>query len=190
MSYGEIRIIAGRLRGRKIKVVDAPFLRPTPDRVRERIFNWLSPHLHHARCMDLFCGTGILGIEALSRGAKHLTSIDASKEAISQLYLTKDQLKLGDAICIIQAPLPDALSTLTEPADVVFIDTPYQSNLGAPTLQALIQRQLLCQNALIYIESNSALSPDAMLPYYEPIKSGQAGQVFHQLLLFKGYEHA
>src|SRR5436190_1935337 len=110
MTQGQIRIIGGKWRGRKLKVPDVADLRPTPNRVRETVFNWLQPIIQGAYCLDLFAGSGALGFEALSRGAKHVVMIDQSAPVIK---LLKEQAKLFDThdVDIYQASVPQGLKS-------------------------------------------------------------------------------
>ena len=149
-TSNQVRIIGGRLRGRKLAFPDSPGLRPSPDRVRETLFNWLAPSLAGARCLDLFAGSGALGIEALSRGGRTLTMIDSQRDVCSQLESSIERLALT-AVRVICA---DASSWLRHapdlPFDVVFVDPPYQSNLLHPILTLLAQK--LSHGVLIYWE--------------------------------------
>src|SRR6185437_16727876 len=120
MQKGQIRIIGGEWRGRKIKVPDIQDLRPTPDRVRETLFNWLSNIVPGAYCLDAFAGSGALGFEALSRGAKHVVMVDASLEVVS---LLKEELVVfkSDRADVYRANLPQQLKTPTHKFDIVFL---------------------------------------------------------------------
>src|SRR3990167_7917208 len=110
MKPGTVRIIAGEWRGRRLKVPDIKDLRPTPDRVRETLFNWLAPYIAGARCLDLFAGSGVLGFESLSRGASTVTMVDESPDVVS---LIKEQLELFRAANaeVYRANIPGQLKT-------------------------------------------------------------------------------
>src|SRR5262245_55604581 len=108
MQKGYVRIIAGKWRGRRLKVPDIEGLRPTPDRVRETVFNWLSPLIPDSRCLDLFAGSGVLGFEALSRGAAYVEMVDQSEAIISLLHQELAMLKAVN-VKIYRAKVPDQL---------------------------------------------------------------------------------
>ena len=150
---GSVRIIGGRLRGSKLAVPDAPGLRPTPDRVRETLFNWLAPMIAGARCLDLFSGTGALGIEALSRGAGHCQFIE--RDAALARSLRENLTRLGEkALDVHQA---DALGLVARPApapyDLVFLDPPFAENLWQTVAAHLEAQGWLTQSGWIYVES-------------------------------------
>src|SRR6185369_1703329 len=139
-SAGEVRIIGGRLRGRRIAVPDAPGLRPTPDRVRETLFNWVGPTMAGARVLDLFAGTGALGLEALSRGAAAVTLVEQQRVAVSALQQTVQRLGVPE-VRIVAA---DALSFLASDKgqyDLILLDPPFAAGLLAPAVQAIVRHQ-------------------------------------------------
>ena len=150
---GRLRIISGAWRGRKIEFRAAEGLRPTPDRVRETLFNWLQPALHGARCLDLFCGSGALGLEALSRGAAAATFVDRSPAVIEDLQRNVQRLGAAGAAAIAA----DALAWLIEPPptcyDIVFLDPPYRQGLVARCAGYLGASALLKAGAFVYTES-------------------------------------
>src|SRR3989338_6201010 len=125
-----LRIIAGTWRGRKLTFPDTPELRPSPDRVRETLFNWLAPVIEGARCLDLFAGSGALGFEALSRGAHCVTFVDTSSEVISHLHTTLQQLSTTAEILKLNATKP--FTCKNKPFDIVFLDPPFHQNLLEP----------------------------------------------------------
>lgn len=177
----KLRIIAGKWRGRKISFSDIAELRPTPDRVRETLFNWLAPVIVHANCLDLFSGSGALGFEALSRGAKHAVLVDESSDIIQQLN-TNQKLLSCENIKIIQSKSEDYLKNCGEKFDLVFLDPPFQSNLIQKTCDLLAEKNLLNPSALIYIET-SAKSDLSFLPdTWNILKEKQAGQVRYYLV--------
>ncbi|HEX7762206.1 MAG TPA: 16S rRNA (guanine(966)-N(2))-methyltransferase RsmD [Cellvibrio sp.] len=153
----QLRIIGGQWRGRKLSFPDVDGLRPTGDRIRETLFNWIAPDIHGANCLDLFAGSGALGLEALSRGAASSLLIERDGRAAAQLKSNLDLLK-ADGGKVLQM---DALDYLQRSAtelpnamfDVVFIDPPFQLNLWQVVIDQLEQRQLLREGAAIYIES-------------------------------------
>lgn len=149
---GRVRIIGGRWRGRKLAVAAVPALRPTPDRVRETLFNWLAPYLSGAACLDLFAGTGVLGFEALSRGAAAAILLDADPLVVQTLEQHRDTLAT-DAATIRCA---DALEWLTTtppvPQDIVFVDPPFHLGLVSE-ISALLLAGWLKPHALVYLEA-------------------------------------
>lgn len=151
MVTGKVRIIAGRLRGSKLDVRDAPGLRPTADRVRETLFNWLQPQLAGARVLDLFAGSGALGFEAASRGAGWVQLVErdpvqahALREAAARLQADNLHVHAGDALEHLRAA-PQA------PFDVVFVDPPFDAGLHQPALALL--PPWLAPQAWVYVES-------------------------------------
>ena len=151
---GQVRIIAGRWRGRRLAFPNAEGLRPSGDRVRETLFNWLQGDLPRARCLDLFAGSGALGFEAASRQAARVVMIEQNPEACRALLRNKAALSTT-AIEIIQT---DALSWLKanhgqyRPFDIVFLDPPFASNLLGDALHTLIDGNWLAPHALVYTE--------------------------------------
>lgn len=149
-----LRIIGGQWRGRKLTIISADGLRPTGDRIRETLFNWLMPQLPGARCLDVYSGSGALGLEALSRGAAAATLLELNPTAAAQIrqHLTLLQCTQGE---VVQA---DSLRWLQQqPAgagyDVVFIDPPFDLNLWQATIEALEQPGWLRDDAAIYVET-------------------------------------
>jgi len=155
MAKNEVRIIGGKWRGRKLKFPDAKGLRPSQDRARETLFNWITPWIIDARVLDLFAGSGVLGFEALSRGAQCADLVENSARAAAALAATK-QLLDADAATVQRG---DALDFLTRrpvtqnPYDLVFIDPPFASLLAAKALDLLLKHQLLAADALVYLET-------------------------------------
>lgn len=177
---GKIRLIGGKWRSRKLDVLEADNLRPTPNRIRETLFNWLSPYVSGAVCLDLYAGTGALGFEALSRGAESVVMVDHNRDVIFNLQ--KQAQKLGaSAAEIANSDVMAWLTQCQQSFDIVFIDPPYQSMLLEPTIDKLINCGCLNQASLLYVESDSNI--DINNNYVEMIKSGNAGKVEFQLLL-------
>jgi len=177
-----LRIIAGEWRGRKIPFPAIEGLRPTPDRVRETLFNWLQATVPGARVADLFAGSGALGLEALSRGAQQVAFVDLSAAVTRQLQQNLQQLKASNAAVNNQsAEQWLAQQTPDKPYDLVFLDPPFNKGMVEPICQQLEQLNLLAEDALIYIEVEKGLSlklPDN----WQPLRQKQAGQVSYQLL--------
>ena len=155
---GKVRIIAGRWRGTRLPVPDRPGLRPTTDRVRETLFNWLQPMLPGARVLDLFAGSGALGLEAVSRGAAHATLVERDAELAHGLQALADRLEGGAAVAVVQA---DALAWVhgqpDAAFDLAFVDPPFDANLWGGVLPALAPK--LAADAWLYVESPLAAIP-------------------------------
>lgn len=180
MKPGQIRIIGGEWRGRKLKVPEVADLRPTPDRVRETLFNWLAPVIAGANCLDLFAGSGALGFEASSRGAAHVVMVDFSADVIALLQQEGVMLKAKN-LDIYRATIPEQLKLPVKPFDIVFLDPPYQQNILLPCCFYLEENAFLADNAYIYLEAKSALTQADLPPNWEIIKSKKAGQVAYHL---------
>jgi len=177
-SLGNIRIIAGKYRGRKLPVLMADGLRPTTDRVKETVFNWLMPYIQNSRCLDCFSGSGGLGFEALSRGASHVTLVELNKSAAQQLQMNK-QLLNADNINIINSNVLTYLEQVDQPFDIVFIDPPFRKQLVELVAQCLNQGWLSKQ-ALVYVEMESEGNQE--LPAtWQLLKEKTAGQVSYCL---------
>jgi 16S rRNA (guanine966-N2)-methyltransferase len=178
-SGGHVRIIAGLWRGRKLPVQDAEGLRPTTDRVKETLFNWLAQDIPHARCLDLFAGSGGLGFEAASRQAESVTMLELNPAAHRQL---KDNIRLLKTDRI-EAHNSDALVYLDGPAqpfDVVFIDPPFRKGLLDEVIAKLEGKGWLAEGAMIYIECEKELT--LQLPAnWQPHREKTAGQVCYRL---------
>ena len=151
-TSGQVRVIGGEWRGRKLAVPDAEGLRPTPDRVRETLFNWLQFSIAGKTCLDAFTGSGALAVEALSRGAAEVTAIERDIKVTKQLSKLLSPLA-GERLKLINA---DALSWLeqqpAQPFEVVFLDPPFSLPLLEPACQLLEEKGWLAENALIYVE--------------------------------------
>jgi 16S rRNA (guanine966-N2)-methyltransferase len=151
----QLRIIGGQWRGRKLSFIPADGLRPTTDRIRETLFNWLAPCLHDARCADLFAGSGALGLEALSRGAAHCDFVDTSSGTLAQIGRHLTQLGASERAQCHAMPAESFLGTPRPPFDIVFIDPPFDRDLAAPVCNLLAERRLLTANALVYVETGA-----------------------------------
>ncbi|AZL85977.1 16S rRNA (guanine(966)-N(2))-methyltransferase RsmD [Aliivibrio salmonicida] len=181
-ASGSIRIISGRWRGRKLPVHDAEGLRPTTDRIKETVFNWLALDIPRSRCLDLFSGSGGLGFEAASRGAEHVVMLELNKQAHTQLKQNAESLKADN----IELHHIDALAYLNQtptpfPFDVVFIDPPFRKDLLEETLTKLEQNGWLTKNAMIYIEAEKELSSLPTPAHWRLHRDKTAGQVTFKL---------
>jgi 16S rRNA (guanine966-N2)-methyltransferase len=183
-SANKLRIIGGRFRSRQVEFVDVEGLRPTPDRVRETLFNWLQPHLAQARCLDLFAGSGALAFEATSRGAESVLLVETNAKAAKQLTKNLDLLKAENTRVLNQT----AQSLLSKPAvlayDVVFIDPPYKANLWVEIAQLLTENNWLAENAMIYLESPSKQILPVLPESWQLKKDKTAGEVRYCLFQF------
>lgn len=178
-----LRIIGGHLRSRKITFPDRPMLRPTPDRVRETLFNWLQAELVGARCLDLFAGTGALGIEALSRGAAEVDFVESDVQTALALHNNLETLDLATGRLYQQEVMRWLEQQRPGPAgyDLVFIDPPYALGLLPGVSAALESSDLLAPHALIYCEHDGPLSASGLPNAWQQRKFKKAGQVFSYL---------
>ena len=159
-AMGEVRVIAGLWRGRKLSVLNAEGLRPTTDRVKETLFNWLMMDVANARCLDCFAGSGSLGIEALSRQAQAVVFLEKFANAAQQLKKNLASLKT-DKGTVINTDTLTYLSqkNSTEPFEIIFIDPPFHHNFVPQVLTLLQQNNWLAENALIYVETEKNHPP-------------------------------
>jgi len=176
----ELRIIGGSWRGRRVKFPSLSELRPTPDRVRETLFNWLQPVIAGSRCLDLFAGSGALGLEALSRGAARVAFVDREPEVIKHLHLALSTLKAEGA----EPKLAEARRYLELPPeafDIVFLDPPF-AHESLQTICALLEaRGWLAPSAFIYIERPAREGPPALPDQWILHRTGRAGEVGYHL---------
>lgn len=178
----QLRIIGGQWRGRKLAFPDVPGLRPSGDRVRETLFNWLAPCLAGARCLDLFAGSGALGLEAASRGAGEVLMLDRSPVVVRQLQAHCDLLQAGQ----VQVQQVDALHYLqgdARPFHIVFLDPPFHQGLLAPCCALLEERGWLAPKAWIYLEVECELGEPSLPTGWRLHRSKTAGEVGYHLAL-------
>lgn len=149
---GEIRIIGGKFKGKKIKVCDINDLRPTSNRLRETLFNILQFEIKEACCLDTFAGTGALGIEALSRGAAHVTFLEPHPQAFDALKNILNSLATKN-YDIFKKDCMDYLTQTTRKFDIIFIDPPFRKDLWQLCLKMIEEKQLLNPEGLVYLES-------------------------------------
>jgi len=177
----QLRIIGGQWRGRLLPFPDAVGLRPTPDRVRETLFNWLQGVVTGARCLDLFAGSGALGLEALSRGATKTVLVESNPVVVTTLreHLVRlDAAKHGQ---VLQGNALDYLQGPSQPFDLVFIDPPFHQGWIAHCCPLLEKRGWLAEGAWIYLETEAELPPQPLPPNWELIRTRHAGQVGYHL---------
>ena len=178
-TEGHVRIVGGRWRGTKLRVLDRPGLRPSADRVRETLFNWLLPVLPGARVLDLFAGTGALGLEALSRGAASAVLVEHDREAAALLRETLGRLQGGEAGQVVQGDAMAWLHAQPEGAfDGAFVDPPFDANLWGGVLPALLPR--LSRDAWLYVEA-PATDDAAPPPGWRLHREGRTREVRYAL---------
>lgn len=177
---GRVRIIGGQWRGRRLEFAAVPGLRPTPDRVRETVFNWLAPQLQGARVLDLFAGSGAFGLEALSRGAGEAVLVDADHRVVDSLRKQAATLQ-AEHLQVVHSDVSAYLAGPASRFDVVFVDPPYGRGLLAPCCQALQQGGWLKPGAWVYLEAETALAEPPLPAGWEWLRSKRAGQVGYHL---------
>ncbi|HEY3588820.1 MAG TPA: 16S rRNA (guanine(966)-N(2))-methyltransferase [Buttiauxella sp.] len=177
---GQIRIIGGQWRGRKLPVPDSPGLRPTTDRVRETLFNWLAPSMVDATVLDCFAGSGALGLEALSRYAARATLLEMDRNVSQQLQKNLVTLKATNAQ-VVNANTLNFLAQPGEPHTIVFVDPPFRKGLLDETLALLESNGWLADEALIYVESEVENGMPAVPASWSLHREKVAGQVAYRL---------
>ena len=182
-AMGEVRVIAGLWRGRKLPVLNAEGLRPTTDRVKETLFNWLMMDVANARCLDCFSGSGSLGIEALSRQAQAVIFLEKFANAAQQLKKNLASLKTDKGTVINT----DTLAYLAQknndnPFDIIFIDPPFHHQFVPQILPLLQQNNWLAENALIYVETEKNHPPLPLAENWQIIKEKSSGMVTSRLI--------
>jgi 16S rRNA (guanine966-N2)-methyltransferase len=179
---GRLRIVAGKWRSRLLDIADVPGLRPTPERVRETLFNWLSPIIQGARCLDLFAGTGALGLEALSRGAAAVVFVENSPKAAT--VLEANVARLGASTASVRRM--DAFEYLRRPAesgfDIVFLDPPFAADKLDELCRLIDAASILAGDARIYVEEDRN-KPALVLPTgWQTTRNRTAGNVRYSLV--------
>lgn len=180
-ATGQLRIIGGTWRSRRLQFPEVPGLRPTPDRVRETLFNWLAAQVPAARVLDPFAGSGALLLEALSRGAGHALALELSPQAASALRDNLALLRAEDAEVRQVDALQHLAQASAEPFDLVFLDPPFHRDLLLPACQLLEQRGWLASDAWIYTESERAPSSLGLPAHWHLHREKHAGQVHYAL---------
>lgn len=180
---GQLRIIAGKWRSRKIRFPALPGVRPTHNRIRETLFNWLDPYIEGSSCLDLFAGSGALGFEALSRGAAAVTLVDSIAEVIEAL--DKNSLLLQAENCeIIQVKIPESQPRFANaPFDIVFLDPPFHQNLIESTVSWMLAGNYLKSTSRIYIEVENGLEPLPIPDDWHVLKHKQTTSLDYYLIL-------
>ena len=175
-----LRIIGGSWRGRRLRFPAAALIRPTPDRVRETLFNWLGTRVTGARCLDLFAGSGALGLEALSRGAAHVTFVERDPAAVRALEATLAdwgargaEVVRGDALAFLEGR--------AQPCDLAFLDPPFAAGLLEEAAARLERHGWLADAARIYVECAARAGVPPLPARWLPLKAKRAGEVGYHL---------
>ncbi|TQV88154.1 16S rRNA (guanine(966)-N(2))-methyltransferase RsmD [Aliikangiella coralliicola] len=177
-SNGIVRIIGGEMRGRKLRFATVEGLRPTLDRIRETLFNWLAKDIYGANCLDLFAGSGALGFEAISRGAKQVTMVERSAKVVRDLKSNSELLNTSN-IKVIQLDSHRFLKTNQQKFDLVFLDPPFGKGLLKDTLRDL--KPHLNHDGLVYVEQESQASEYTPEKEWESIKYKKTGSFSYAL---------
>lgn len=186
-SANRIRIIGGEWKSRQLPFIEVPGLRPTPDRVRETLFNWLQGRVPEAFCLDLFAGSGAIGFEALSRYAAEVVLVEKHAKVAQQLKENLSSLKLEDEsrASIINKDAAKYLDETEATFDIIFLDPPYRKDLLPRVLDQIIAKSLLNADGVIYLEHESEEQFEWLNWDLEVLKQSKAGQVSGVLLKFK-----
>ncbi len=180
----QLRIIGGDWRGRRLDFPDVQGLRPTPDRVRETLFNWLMPVIRSARCLDLFAGSGALGLESLSRGAAEVVLVDSQPQVIAALQKNLDLLQAGTRAQLQQRDALQYLTQCKECFDVIFLDPPYHQGLLQPCIDSLYQQGALARQGYLYFEANRNEALPQLPTAWTVHRQKTAGQVGYYLVRY------
>lgn len=181
---GVLRIIAGSWRGRRLIFPEVEGLRPTGDRIRETVFNWLQPVIGFSRCLDCFAGSGALGFEAASRGAAQVVMVESDRNAFDLLKRNGAELK-AEQCDIVHGRIQSYLATVDTPFDVVFLDPPYQLDLWSEVAAQLTNNGLLNEGARIYLEYPRRQSQPLLPSSWHCLREKQAGDVKYALFEFQ-----
>lgn len=185
---GSVRIIGGQWRSRRLEFPEREGLRPTPDRVRETVFNWLAPVLPGARCLDLFAGSGAFGFEALSRAAATVVMVEVDPAAVQALRDNRQRLQ-AETADIVAGDALEYLKRPAQPFDIVFLDPPYASDLFAPCLARLTEGRWVRPGGFLYLEAPEGQLPE-LPPGWQLHRSKTAGQVGYHLAQRSSHEEA
>ena len=179
-AQSSIRIIGGKWRSRKVSFMTKEALRPTPDRVRETLFNWLAPCISGAKCLDLFSGSGVLSFEALSRGAESVVALESDRDCYQQI-LAQKQILQADALDVLNKNVLDWLQAPKFSADIVFVDPPYKQQILGKTLQLLETNNWVKVDGLVYFEQDTPLDLSQLPENWALWRNSKAGKVFYFL---------
>jgi len=181
----QVRVIGGRLRSRRIAVPNVPGVRPSPDRVRETLFNWLQAVVPGARCLDLFAGSGALGFEAWSRDARAVVAVDANAQVAAHLQAQARLLGIPEGAQGLQVVCAQAMTYLNQPAtpfDIVFLDPPFHQGWVSQVCAQLVAGAWLAPHAYVYIEAEATLTELSLPMGWTVWRSRKAGQVGYHLV--------
>ena len=181
MARNTLRIIGGEWRSRKLAFPVNPQLRPTPDRIRETLFNWLQDDLYGARCLDLFAGSGALGLEALSRGAAECVFVESHRPTLNQLKHNLDILKTKK-YQLVNTDALTYLSQSTSAFDIIFLDPPFDAKLYEPTFNLLLKHNTLTSKSKIYVESSNQQAAPSLPAQWQILRDKKSGDVRYQLI--------
>ena len=179
-NKSSLRIIGGNWRSRRIQFINSEKIRPTPDRVRETVFNWLAEYIQGASCLDLFAGSGALAFEAISRGAGKAVLVEDDAKIVAQLKKQKELLQT-DAVEIKQQNALSYVKEANQQYDVVFLDPPFNTNFLNKIIPMILENQLLSPNGLLYVESSSSESVNQELISLNCVREKVTGEVRYAL---------
>lgn len=176
---GQFRVIGGNWKGRKLRFIEVEGLRPSLDRIRETLFNWLQNDIHGATCLDLFAGSGAIGIEALSRGATNVQFVELNRKAFHQL---EENLGLvnADNAHVLHGDAFDFIQSNQQTFDIIFLDPPFNKGIAQKVIEQLAQAEWLKPQTLIYIEVEQGLELNVPNNWTE-LKDKKAGQLQYKL---------
>ncbi|MCW9029512.1 MAG: 16S rRNA (guanine(966)-N(2))-methyltransferase RsmD [Kangiella sp.] len=176
---GQFRVIGGKWKGRKLRFIEVEGLRPSLDRIRETLFNWLQNEVHGARCLDLFAGSGAIGIEALSRGAAKTSFVELNRKAFHQL---EENLGLvnADNAHVVHGDAFEFITSNQQPFDIIFLDPPFHKGITQKVIEQLAEAEWLKPETLIYIEVEQGLELNIPENWSE-LKDKKAGQLQYKL---------
>ncbi len=177
----QVRIIGGQWRGRKIYFEDSTHIRPTPDRVRETLFNWLQWDIEGTHCLDLFAGTGVLGFEALSRGAAQLTLVEKNAKVVQTLKENLQRFQVSAANLVQADAIQWLINNSAIPQDIIFCDPPFNQGLIEASTRAIEDKGWLKPGGLIYCEAEKDLKDWLTPSSWECLKHKKAGKVQYAL---------
>jgi 16S rRNA (guanine966-N2)-methyltransferase len=181
LNTNKIRIIGGTHRGQKLHFPDVPGLRPTSDRIRETLFNWLTPMIAGARCLDLFAGSGALSFEAISRGAKEVIMVDQSPVVVNQLRANLALLKTRQS-SVVQADAFAYIESVTKPFDIIFLDPPFALDVLPECIESINRHQLCHDQTQIYLEAPKKVKRPDLPDNWQWHRNKTAGNVGYHLI--------
>ncbi len=182
---GKIRIISGIWRGRKLEFPDKNNLRPTPDRIRETLFNWLMHDISGSTCLDLFAGSGALGFEALSRGAEKVFFVEKDADTLQALKMNVEKCATKNAEIIFSDFLKNPPKFQAKIFDLIFLDPPYESDLISKAFYWLVENDLLKDHARIYVETKKSENPLTLPSNFQILKNASTASIFYYLCEYK-----